>query len=67
MQEIGVEYHDDASALGSETTKDRALYIDYTHVTPEGAKVVAEKLFPYVYPKVSEILKGTSIGAAAHP
>lgn len=52
MSEVGVEYHDDASALGSSATKDRALYIDYTHVTPEGAKVVAARLSPYVYAKL---------------
>jgi hypothetical protein len=58
MKEIGVEYHDDASSLGSSAKKDLALYIDYTHVTPDGAKAVAEKLFPYVYPKVLEIVRG---------
>jgi hypothetical protein len=57
MREIGVDYHDDASALGSEATKDRALYIDYTHVTAEGAKVTAQKIFPYVYPEIMEIRK----------
>jgi hypothetical protein len=60
MRELGVEYHDDASSLGSSATKDRALYIDYTHVTPDGSKVVAEKIFPYVYPKVLEILRKPS-------
>lgn len=53
---IDVEFHD-VSQLGASEHAASTLYIDYTHVTPEGAKVCAAKMFPWVWPRVEMIAR----------
>lgn len=56
MRELGIEYYDVAS-IGSARTADRTLYIDYCHMTPDGARVLAERMFPPVFARVSEVVQ----------
>jgi lysophospholipase L1-like esterase len=56
MRELGIEYYDVAS-IGSARTADRTLYIDYCHMTPGGARVLAERMFPPVYARVLKVVQ----------
>jgi hypothetical protein len=63
MAEIGVEFHD-VAAIASPATHDRALYIDYTHLTREGSEALAQRMFPFIFPKIDKIVLVGAGGSA---
>jgi hypothetical protein len=60
FKSIDFPYHD-ISALGSTENKHKALYIDYCHVTEQGAEVVAGKIQKNIEDRVLEIVSSEDI------
>ncbi len=56
---IGLPYYD-VSELAAPENMDKRLYIDYTHVTPVGAEIIARKMYGPLYERVMDIVKERS-------
>ncbi|WP_282022245.1 hypothetical protein [Ruegeria faecimaris] len=53
FEEANVPFTDIAE-IGGPLHKDKVLYVDYTHLTPEGSKLVAARMLPVVAERISQ-------------
>lgn len=53
FKEAGIPYHD-LGQIASDATEKESLYIDYCHLTPRGAEVLAGRMAEFVFPLVAK-------------
>ncbi len=53
FQHAGIPFTD-IGEIAAPEHRDKALYVDYTHLTPEGSKLVADRMLPVVTRRAAE-------------
>ncbi len=61
FEQAGIPFTDVAQIAGP-AHQDKSLYVDYTHLTPEGSKLVADRMLPVVVEAIAECGNAVEIG-----
>ena len=57
FKEAGIPFTE-IGEIADPAHKDKALYVDYTHLTPDGSKLVAAKMMPVVAERIAQCENG---------